>query len=269
MLTVFVLGHRGMLGHVVTRFLREKGYEVITTDKRFEASHDCQLLREVSLSGADVIVNCIGKIRQKTGDPSELFLANTVLPIQVLQRLSPTQRFVQISSDCVFSGFKEGAYMPNEQPDPIDAYGASKAAGEIVALDHRATVIRTSIIGPEVGSSFGLYAWFVNNPATKVSGYTNHLWNGVTTLQLAKTIESIIRTGPRVSDNIYHEISAPVVSKRDLLLSINEIWDLKKEIISVATPHAVNHTLAPNRMTLPEHIAPHIEQQLEELKEWY
>lgn len=268
-MSVFVLGHRGMLGHVVTRYLREKGYEVITTDKRFEASHDCQLLREVSLSGADVIVNCIGKIRQKTGDPSELFLANTVLPIQVLQRLAPLQRFVQISSDCVFSGFKEGAYAPNEQPDPVDAYGASKAAGEIVALDPRATVIRTSIIGPEIGTSFGLFAWYTKNPATKVSGYTNHLWNGVTTLQLAKTIEDIIRTGPRVSDMIYHETSAEPVTKRDLLHAIDEVWGLKKEIVPIATPHAVNHTLGKNRLLRLEHVAPQIKQQLQELKEWY
>lgn len=269
MMSVFVLGHRGMLGHVVTRFLRESGYEVMTTDKRFEASHDCQLLREVSLSGADVVVNCIGKIRQKTGDPSELFLANTVLPIQVLQRLSPLQRFIQISSDCVFSGFKEGAYIPLDVPDPIDAYGASKAAGEIVALDHRATVIRTSIIGPEIGSSFGLFAWFANNPAKKISGYSNHLWNGVTTLQLAKTIESIIRMGPKTSSYIFHETSGDAVTKHDLLLTINEVWKMRKEIISVATPHAVNHTLGRHHLMADADKSPPIKQQLQELKEWY
>ena len=32
---VFVLGHKGMLGHVVTAFLREAGHEVLTSDARY------------------------------------------------------------------------------------------------------------------------------------------------------------------------------------------------------------------------------------------
>lgn len=269
---IFVLGHKGMLGHVVARYLRERGHEVLTTDKRFEAGHDCQMLREVSLSDADVIINCIGKIRQKTGDHAELFLANTVLPIQVLQRLAKHQRFIQISSDCVFSGQKNTPYDTCDIPDPIDAYGASKAAGEIVALDSRAIVIRTSIIGPELGTSFGLFSWFVNNTSSKLSGYTNHLWNGVTTLQLAKVIESMLEPGQRPFPIITHAVCEAPVSKHTLLCQINTIWSLKKQIGTVKTAQGVNHILRNNVSIFPETFerdGPSIEQQLKELKEWY
>ena len=35
---VFVLGHRGMLGHVVSRYAAEAGWEVLTSSVRYGAS---------------------------------------------------------------------------------------------------------------------------------------------------------------------------------------------------------------------------------------
>jgi dTDP-4-dehydrorhamnose reductase len=32
---IFVLGHRGMLGHVVARYLAQQGMEVLTTELRY------------------------------------------------------------------------------------------------------------------------------------------------------------------------------------------------------------------------------------------
>lgn len=261
--TVFVLGHKGMLGHVVSRYLREQGHEVLTTDKRFEASHDCQLLREVKHSNAEIIVNCIGKIRQKTTEPDALFMANAVLPIQLLQALSDKQQMIQISSDCVFSGRSALPYTPNDNPDPIDTYGASKAAGEIVSLDSRVTTLRTSIIGPEQSTAFGLYAWFINNKARKVNGYVDHMWNGVTTLQLAKVIDDYIR-GVRISGScVTHVASQHPVSKYELLVAINEVNDLNKTINPIQTDDPVNHEL------VAYNYEPAIKQQLQDLRDWY
>lgn len=260
-----------MLGHVVARYFSEKNFEVLTTDKRFEAGHDCQMLREVSLSDADVVINCIGRIRQKTSNASDLFLANAILPIQILQQLKQNQKLVQISSDCVFSGQKNSAYDPTDAPDPIDAYGASKAAGEIVSLDKRAIVIRTSIIGPEINSSFGLFSWLSNNTSSKLYGYSNHLWNGVTTLQLARVIENMIDPKYDLSSKITHAISSKPVTKYELLCLINDFWALNKTIVPKDTLQSVNHVLAKNVSNLHfiEANGDSVEQQLKELREWY
>ena len=50
--SVVVLGHRGMLGSVVTRWLREQGHEVATTDLRWPDS------LEFAVS-ADVVIDCM------------------------------------------------------------------------------------------------------------------------------------------------------------------------------------------------------------------
>ena len=255
----FVLGHRGMLGHVVSRYLEEQGHDVLTTYKIYVASHDCQMIREVQLSDADVIVNCIGRIRQKSVEASDLYLTNTVLPLQLLHVIAPKQKLVHISSDCVFSGDKLTPYLESDIPDPIDAYGSSKALAEQIVHDSRVTVFRTSIIGPEINTSYGLMAWFMKNPSKQVNGYTDHFWNGVTTLQLAKQIGSLeLPTG-----KIFHVTSENSLSKFELLTQINDIWTLQKKLKMISTARPINHVLE-GSIKLSS-----IEQQLKDLKEWY
>lgn len=55
-------------------------------------------------------------------------------------------RLVTFSTDYVFDGAKDGAYVETDPPNPINAYGRTKLAGEIAALDANpdTLVVRTS-----------------------------------------------------------------------------------------------------------------------------
>jgi dTDP-4-dehydrorhamnose reductase len=56
-------------------------------------------------------------------------------------------RLVHISSDAVHSGRPEW-YRDTDEPSPVTAYGAAKAAGEtaVAAVDPSAAIVRTSLI---------------------------------------------------------------------------------------------------------------------------
>lgn len=56
---------------------------------------------------------------------------------------------IQISTDYVFDGTKEGSYVEDDEPNPRSVYGASKRAGELAAADH--TVVRVSWVAGEQG----------------------------------------------------------------------------------------------------------------------
>jgi dTDP-4-dehydrorhamnose reductase len=73
-----------------------------------------------------------------------------------------------------------------------DVYGKTKSLGEIRAPG--CLTLRCSIVGPDPsGKSGGLFEWFRGQPEGKtVEGYTHHLWNGVTTPQLAELCRRII-----------------------------------------------------------------------------
>ena len=69
---VLVLGHRGMLGHMVVKYLQDQNISVSTLSTRWPV---CQI--EINNFEGDYIINCIGAIPQRTDN----FDINWELPI--------------------------------------------------------------------------------------------------------------------------------------------------------------------------------------------
>ncbi len=64
-------------------------------------------------------------------------------------------RLLQLSTDFVFNGAQGSPYRPEQAPEPLGVYGASKAAGEAAALAlPGARVLRTSWVYGPVGHNF-------------------------------------------------------------------------------------------------------------------
>ena len=70
-------------------------------------------------------------------------------------------RLLQVSTDFVFNGEQGSPYRPDQDRDPLGAYGRTKAAGEeaveqLLAASGQGVILRTSwVIGP-VGKNFAL-----------------------------------------------------------------------------------------------------------------
>lgn len=258
---VFVLGHRGMLGHVVAGLLEQKGFEVVTSTRRYAAEPGAALVEEVRASGAAWVVNAAGLIKQKSVDEHALFEVNTLLPLQLRASLAPGQRLIHASTDCVFSGSR-GCYEVDAPTDAEDVYGLSKLLGESIIPDPRCTVIRTSIIGPERAGGHGLMGWFLSQTGT-VSGYEDHWWNGITTLEWAKICLRVMDGELEGAGKLLQPGAAAAVSKAEMLELIAEAWGHPVEVRRVRTGAPVDRTLVP---TVP---AADLRTQLLEMREWY
>ena len=177
------------------------------------------------------VVNCIGAIPQKKYTDEEMLKLNTTFPLE-LARLCKDSGIplIHISTNCVFSGDVEFCVETNI-PDAKDVYGQSKANGE----PSTCVVLRCSIIGPELGgTSFGLLEWFLHRQeGSSVQGYTDHIWNGLTTLELAKTIYNIIEKQDFVP-RIEHLYSANALSKYDLLTEAGQVFGKHVDILPVS-----------------------------------
>jgi dTDP-4-dehydrorhamnose reductase len=121
-----------------------------------------------------------------------------------------------------------------------------------------------SIIGPELKSGTGLMDWVRNNPDENLTGWDNHWWNGITTLQLAKCIDQYI-DNPCVA-GIYHLVNNRIrITKYNLLLLINRTYSLGKQITPAAGPKAVNKVLIDTRKEF-DFAIPNYRTQLTELR---
>ena len=231
--TVLVLGASGMLGHTVLSFFNQSpGYQVWGSArsagvlKYFPAEwHDrivCgvdventdSLARLLTLSKPDVVINCIGLIKQLSdaNDPLVAIPINALLPHR-LARLCDLigARLIHISTDCVFSGAK-GMYQEVDESDARDLYGRTKYLGE-VGYPHAIT-LRTSIIGPELNGAHGLVAWFLAQQGA-VKGFDRAIFSGLPTVELARVIRDFVIPDHSLS-GVYHVAALPI-NKFDLL----------------------------------------------------
>jgi dTDP-4-dehydrorhamnose reductase len=127
-------------------------------------------------------------------------------------------RLVHFSTDCVFDG-AHGSYTESDRATADDVYGRSKLLGEVDAP--HAVTLRTSMIGPELGSYQGLLEWFLAQKAT-VRGFRRAIFSGVTTLELARVVRDHILPRPDLR-GVYH-VGAEAISKFDLLTLIGRIY---------------------------------------------
>lgn len=230
---VLILGNSGMLGHTLTRYLEDNGCDVYSTSRgagslygsnhfNFDVVKDDIQILNLKEMRFDYILNCVGLIRHQMLDNAESNLLateiNTLFPLKLLGALDGTStKLIQIGTDCVFSG-NNGQYTENSIKDPIDAYGYSKALGE--AFNENQMILRCSIIGLEKNSHVSLMEWLLNHPLNmKVRGFTDHNWNGLTTLAFAKIVFGIISTG-NFQAGTFHVVPDGHVTKYQLLVLI-------------------------------------------------
>jgi dTDP-4-dehydrorhamnose reductase len=242
---ILILGASGMLGHMVARHFLATGHDLYFTvnasrpaflpaDRtlRFNAVTD----DPARLPAADYLINCIGLIKQKTDVPAQLYYqVNGEFP----RRLAGTAkgRVIHITTDCVYSG-ATGKYDEAAPHDATDDYGKSKSQGECPVL---AMCLRTSIIGPELTTRYGLLE-FARTAAPPLRGFTNHWWNGITTEQFGAVCARIIKMDAWAT-GLWHLFSPRDVSKDELVRTICEVYGLGKQVIPHETPTAVDRTL--------------------------
>ena len=246
-ISVLVVGATGLIGSTVFRYLSgNDNFAVFGTirnpsDKRFfSPSQAAKLNTEIQASSyhkwnqifkkirPNVVINCLGITKHLQGgnDPLRTIPINAYFP-HYLNALCQEYRarLIHISSDCVFSGSR-GSYSEGESPDAEDFYGRSKALGEIT--QGSGVTLRTSTIGHELNTAFGLLEWFLGQKGS-CQGFKKAFFSGVSTIELAKIIEQYVLPNPQLQ-GLYH-VGAHKISKFDLLTQIAREYGKKIEII--------------------------------------
>ena len=210
-----------------------------------DAEAGLEPLREFLCSGQyDYLVNCVGITKNRI-DPSspestaQAIAVNALFPhkLAVAARDSDT-RVIHISTDAVFSASQESC-IEGDEPNATDVYGRTKVLGEV--SDNCFLTIRCSIVGVDPDRRRGLVEWVRGQSAGAcLSGYTDHLWNGVTTQQFSEVCRSIIVedafTALREEGAVHHFCPNPVVSKYDLLRMIAAAFTVDVEVLPTQGP---------------------------------
>ena len=245
---VLVIGASGMIGSTVLRVLSEKkDWEIYGTVRngnlnRFfsreiterlvegvDVEHPDVMLKVLDDIRPDVVINCAGLTKHKpeADDPLISIPINTLMPHRLagLCKLIGA-RLIHVSTDCVFSGEK-GGYSESDFADARDVYGKSKSLGEVM-YPHTIT-LRTSTIGHELQSKYGLLDWFLSQEG-RCKGYTRAIFSGMPTVIFAQVIRDVVIPHKELS-GLYH-VAAKPINKFDLLKKIADVYGKSIEIVA-------------------------------------
>jgi dTDP-4-dehydrorhamnose reductase len=234
-MNILVLGHKGMLGHMLVKYLTHQNYTIYTTDYRFPS---IEFKNEILKFNGDYIINCIGSIPQKTTN----FQINYELPIWLEENSNCS--IIHPGTDCEIDD---------------DEYGVSKrkASEYIKKQNNKTKILKASIIGPELNSKVSLLEWFLSSSGD-VYGYSNAMWNGITTLEWAKQcVKLIVNWDDYKTETILY---SDCISKLELLKNIKLIYQKDSHILPI--DKGINKCLLGDIYTSNIYI------QLQELKQY-
>lgn len=271
MVKILILGSTGMLGNAVYKhFSQSDKFDVYTTyrNSKFDTKNLKNTYFDVldqtvdfsSLPKCDYYINCIGTIKpfMKTNTIDSIY-TNSIFPHKLANYCEKNEiNLIHITTDCVFSG-KDGNYSENSLHDCLDDYGKSKSLGEPI----NCMVLRTSIIGEEIHKNASLIEWAKSMKGKTVNGFTNHLWNGITTKHYAELCEKIILNN-LYEKSLFH-IHSNSINKYELLSLISNRFQLGLAINETATDVSVDRSLSTIKTLNNKLDVKTLKQQIEEL----
>lgn len=237
MKNIIIIGSDTTLGHIVylyfkhsTKYKVEDYYlakNIFKTGKKLNLFSPISIKKMVNSRKNTIFINTLSVLIEESKNKIEKAVyINSFFPNYISSLLRDTNnKFIHISTDCVFSG-NTCNYNENSMPDATDNYGKTKALGEVSKNED--LTLRTSKIGPcPKDQSEELLDWFLKQKG-EIKGYKNAFWNGVTTLELAKSINKAIDFN---LSGIYNLAPFEKISKYELLSIMNTFFGKNLKII--------------------------------------
>lgn len=269
---ILVLGAGGMAGHVISSYLTEEDFSVDTVSAHNKFNENTTLLdvtdqhaldTYLKKNKYDVIINAIGVLVKKSEERKDLSTyLNAYLPHHLEHIFGSTgTKIIHLSTDCVFSGHN----APYKEDSPYDGqlfYDRTKALGEII--NNKDLTFRMSIIGPDSQESgIGLFNWFYAQTG-EILGFTNAIWNGITTIELAKAIKAAIEQD---LTGLYHLVPETNISKHDLVTLFKQKFTREDITIKPDNRISLDKTLLNTRQDF-QYTVPSYPAMVTEMKQW-
>ncbi len=250
---ILVLGSSGMIGRTMFHVLAQRpGWQVIGSvrAKAFEGTAPGPVVGGIDLTNHDhlgrlfgqtcpeVVINCAGLTKHLPdgNTPIPALTMNALLPHRLAQLCEIAEaRLIHVSTDCVFSG-NVGNYKEQDVTDASDVYGKTKALGEVT--NGNVLTLRTSTIGHEHGTRFGLLEWFLAQSECK--GFRHAIFSGLPSVEFARVVRDIVIPNPSLN-GLYHVGANPIdkltllqviacIYQRDIRIDIDETFRTNRSL---------------------------------------
>jgi len=157
---VLVTGANGQLGLALQEAAKDFPLDLVFMGKNTLDISDSEAIKEVFTTQSFAICINAAAYTNVDGAESNKELAFTInaTAVDTLAKACKQQQcwLIHISTDYVFDGTLDRPYTPEDTPNPLNVYGASKLAGEqaIQAVGGTYSIVRTSWLYSQYGKNF-------------------------------------------------------------------------------------------------------------------
>lgn len=158
---ILLTGKHGQVGWELQRTLASLGQVIALDAAELDLSHADAIRKLVQAIRPDIIVNAAAHtaVDKAESEPELAMAINGIAPGVLAEEARKLGAFlVHYSTEYIFDGRKQGAYVEDDTPNPLSVYGKSKLAGEqaIRAAGCTHLILRTSWVYGSRGKNFML-----------------------------------------------------------------------------------------------------------------
>ena len=235
---VLVLGGGGQVARAVAASVPVNHAVIVKTRQDLDIADEAALMSALTGSGADWIVNGAAYTAVDLAE-TESALAGKIndTAVGMLARAAARAgcRLLHLSTDFVFDGKSNRAYLPTDSPNPLSVYGATKLGGERQALKHGgdAILLRTAWVYASSGRNFALTMLRLMREREEVRVVCDQIGTPTWATSIARAIWGLI--GQSAAPGIYHWTDLGIATWYDFAVAIQE-EALARGLITRAVP---------------------------------
>ena len=195
-----------------------------------------EVYRVLNESHPDAVIHCaaLAGVDSCEDQPDLARRMNAELPAQFADECVRRKiRLIHISTDAVFDGQKDGAYIESDLPNPLGIYAQTKYEGEkaVLQINPLAIVARVNFYGCSLGGRRSIAEFFVNNLGSgkNVNGFTDVIFCPMWVNHLGILLIKMLDRGLH---GLYHVVGAQAMSKYQFGVEIARKFGLRESLIS-------------------------------------
>jgi len=240
---IFLIGKNGQLAQEIIKESGKQRFKIFAFSKKeLDIRNYYAINKAVEKKNPDFVINTSAYHVTSECElhPDKAFEVN-VFAVKNLALICKKNnvKFVTYSTDYVFDGKKNRPYIEDDQPNPLQIYGLSKYAGEIVSLNYNpdGVVIRTcGVYGGSEGSpskkgNFVLNILKEMKTKNRVEISADQIISPTYAVDLAKATLQLIKK--KNTNGIYHLINEGYCSWAEFAKKIIDLKKINSRIIPI------------------------------------
>jgi dTDP-4-dehydrorhamnose reductase len=235
---VLVLGGGGQVASAVVAATPAQHHVLVRTRAELDIVDEKAVARALTETAAEWLVNAAAytAVDLAEDQPAQAMAVNDIA-VGVLASAASAAgcRLLHLSTDFVFDGKSNRAYLPGDQPSPLSVYGVSKLGGERQVLNDAGSgiVLRTAWVYAAAGRNFALTMLRLMREKEQVSVVCDQIGTPTWAASIAAAIWGLMEEGTPCG--VYHWTDLGVASWYDFAVAIQD-EALARGLLSRAVP---------------------------------